>query len=150
MYTQHRDPHTPSLRTANTLEVFDKALPDFLSLYGVAAITRQSALLAITPHKIGTLHSGSFQISGQINGVVKVLIPRELFFSIDLITEAANIVLGHLVTKIEADNLKCSLSMNLDNADTDSEFSFAVNYRLDNGPKQNDIKFNFYLNRKVY
>jgi len=151
MYTQQRDLRSPSIRPANTIEIFDNALPDFLSLYGVAAITRQSALLALSAkNSISASNSVSFKINGQVSGIVNILIPSDTLFSTDLITEAANIVLGHLLTKIEAEGLNCSLAMSTNNEAIEPDFSFAVNYHLDNGQKQNNLKFNFYLNRKVY
>ena len=151
MYTQQRELRSPSIKPANTIEIFDNALPDFLSLYGVAAITRESALLALSAHTgISASNSISFKINGQVRGLVNVLIPSDTLFSTDLITEATNIVLGHLVTKIEAEGLNCSLAMGSNNEIIEPEFSFAVNYRLDNGQKQNNLKFNFHLNRKVY
>ncbi len=133
----------------NVLEVFNKALPDFMSLYGVAAIVKESGLLPLLSLDTNSL---TFEIYGDLSGYVIAESISSSKDSTGIIKESINIIIGQTLSKIKKSNINSLLGaptekiqLNLSNFET----RFKTKYFIESDKIKENITLAFVLKKEV-
>lgn len=134
----------------NLLDTFEYNLPDFITLYNVAGISRESKLLSQS-HLKEEDFLFSFNLESRLNCTIMVYKDGELNFKNEMICEAANILLGHLSNRLNENHINSSLSTpNYNYVHTDYHQSFSVKYSIQNSVIRDNIILNFFMNNKDF
>lgn len=140
---------TKNSKINNLIEVFNISLPDFMSLYGVAAITKESGLLPLLSLKAELI---AFEIYGDISGLVTVETTAGKKILSDIVKESVNIILGQALTKMKKFNVNSLLNppkLYTDISQRSHESQFKVKYTIENDKIKEDIVLSFLLTREV-
>lgn len=142
--THLKNNNTNANLSSSILESFSSALPDFLSLYGAAAICKESALLPmLKPAKDSEF---IFEIYGDLKGILSVEAVNKLSFSSDILKEAINIVLGQTMTQLQKFNINCMLGTAItSNSNTLNKINFRVKYSIESLKLKDELILSFQL-----
>lgn len=142
--THFKNKTTNTNLSSNILESFSSALPDFLSLYGAAAICKESALLPML--KPVAAPQFSFEIYGDLKGFVTVEAVGDLSFSSDILKEAINIVLGHTMTELQKFSINCMLgtAVSIENNNLKT-INFRTKYSIESLKLKDELILSFQL-----
>lgn len=141
--------HSKQSSKLNILEIFNISLPDFMSLYGVAAITKESELLPLLNLNNEFL---AFEIYGDISGLAIIETTQKEEKLSDIVKESMNIVLGQALTKMKKFNLNSLLSPPKAHSDIslkNYQSHFKVKYAVENDKIKEDIVLSFLINSEV-
>lgn len=131
--------------SSSVLESFNGSLPDFLSLYGAAAICKDSGLQPML--KPVENFKFCFEVYGDLKGKVIVESSKKASFSNEILQESINIVLGHTVTQLQKFNINClfgTASLNCQDRSL-KQINFKVRYSVESLKLKDELILSFVL-----